>query len=242
MRNNSTSIKLSIGLLTIAICIFITTEKSKALLGIPFTPKLYVSAGALVGGGGLTGAKVSNTVENLAIKASDSTSSDTGILFSVGLEPNLPIPVIGSLRPEIQYMHNFNKQLKGDAIGAGLYYDLFKMIPFLHPYVGVSVAYLSADAKLKLNATNIAENNGSVNFDVKTNKLSQTLVGFSVGANVSVPVIPLTFFAEYRFVTSDLLGPKVKTSSDNNTTLGLNINNAHYKSQGVLIGLRYYIL
>jgi hypothetical protein len=165
-------------------------------------PDVYFSAGYL------------NSESKITVKDIDTTSekiSGNGALVSLGIRP-LDLPIIGGFRGELQYFGVYSGDIKNNAYGFAIYYDFFRFIPIVNPYIGVS--YYS--------------NKYSFSESVDYNKKS--LVSMNAGLNVSIPVLPIDIFAEYR---------RVGESFDKafNTPNGININKNEY-----IIGMRYYIL
>lgn len=224
---------ISSGLLLVFITCFYATSKANAFLFFNL-PKVYVSGGFLLGEGGVKGGEIQKDIKK-QLNLNNSTSKNNSWFLSAGVEPNLPVPFLSGLRGELQYKNIHNKNIKGNGIGVGLYYDVFKFIPFVTPYVGASIMYLNAKTKIKASFGSKGDN-----ISLITDKADQSLLTFSAGANVYIPLIPVTFFAEYDYTTSNLIGPKLNIKG--NMMNNINLTGSHYSYQGALVGIRYYIL
>ncbi|MGV3278894.1 hypothetical protein ACFX5K_04525 [Rickettsiales bacterium LUAb2] len=192
-------------------------------------PNLYVSGAMVSGNGGLKNIKLENNTDNFSVNKVD--NQNNGFMFAAGISPNLPIPIIGSLRGQFEYSRNFNNNARGNMYGVGVYYDVLKIIPIVTPYIGASFMYYQANTRFELSG-----NDGkSVSlFD----KVNQPLAAFTVGANFDIPFIPLQVFAEYKYITSSVFSSNIKVINDNN----ISVKSADFKSNSIVLGLKYNII
>ena len=181
--------------------------------GLPLVPDLYIWGGAINSNTKIHLSDFQVPRLNIAdyISGGDAKSNNTGLAFGFGVRP-IDLPVVGGFRIDLQYSNNFNKEAKNEMYGAVLYYDILRIIPIVHPYLGVGV-YSSS-----LNKADVV--------DVVNQKTTPSQVSFNVGLEASIPILG-HMFAEYRFINSDFSGLFASKGIQN---------------QDIMLGFKYYII
>ena len=195
------------------LCFAVTLLFFGKAYALPVVPDLYVWGGVINSNTKINFSDFQMPGINIAdyISGGDTKSNNTGLALGFGIRP-IDLPVVGGFRIDLQYSNNFNKEAKNEMYGAVLYYDILRIIPIVHPYVGLGV-YSSS-----LNKADV--------MDVVNQKATPSQVSFNVGLEASIPILG-HMFAEYRLINSDFSGLFATKVIQN---------------QDIMLGFKYYII
>lgn len=188
---------------------------------IPLTINAYGAVGAAYSKDHLSGGSIAGNIKNdFAVR----DNNGQNISFALGVAPNIPLPIISNVRAEITYIKSIKNGVSNNLTGASIYYDFFKLLPIVTPYVGVSFLYYNP--KIALHG----------NQPIKE-KINQGLTAFNVGASLSLPSFPLAVYGEYRYAI-----PGIFKNNLNFKKNDITYSFEDYSLSMFMVGVRYYFL
>jgi len=201
---------------TLLFIIFLQTS-GKAL---PLTLNVYGSVGMSYSKDHLSGGSIAGDIkDDFVIR----DNKGKNLNFAFGISPNLPIPIISSLRLEISYTRGLENGLSDSLTGASIYYDV-NLYPFITPYVGISFLYSNPEVAIHGNQS-IKE------------KVNQGLTGFNVGVSMGLPAFPLAVYGEYRYAIPGIFKNELNFNKNS-----VNYSSSNYNLSMFMVGIRYYFL
>lgn len=130
--------------------------------------------------------------------------------LNIGVRP-LDILILGGFRVEGQYSGYISGENKSSQWGATVYYDLFRFIPIVNPYLGFGIQRSHYD------------------FDKNIfGKREKESYSFNAGLTASIPLLPLDLYLEYRHLNTN------KKSYTESFSYKISSND-------LMIGIRYYV-
>ncbi len=179
------------------------------LFALPLVPDIYIG-GAIYSGEN----KIKDVYNNnSSIGTRDGTFKNKSYLLSIGIRP-IDLPILGNFRFEGSYSGSISGDNAASKYGLVMYFDLFRFIPIINPYIGLGYSNTSYDFKDSYK-------------NLKNNVGEYSMHG---GLNISPPFIPFDVYLEYKyFVAGDSFAVN-------------KLNSYKVEGSNIMLGARFYFL